>query len=104
MKNEKIFTDPGLTVSTLATRLNTNQKYISQAINANAGMNFSLFLSKQRVQEARKLIEENGNLGLSLEQVMVRSGFHSRTSFIEAFKKFTGMTPGQYQKYAHDRK
>lgn len=104
MKNEKIFTDPDLNVSALAAKLYTNQNYISQAINAHAGINFYGFLSKQRVQEARKLIEENGNLGLSLEQVMVRSGFRSRTSFIEAFRKFTGMTPGQYQKYAHHRK
>ncbi len=104
IRTEKLFLDINLSVSELAERLNTNQKYISQAINEHAGMNFPHFLNKQRVQEARRLIEENGRLGYSLEQIMNRSGFRSRTTFTESFKCFTGMTPGQYQRFAHTKK
>jgi len=101
---EKAYTDSGMSINTLAESLNTNQNYISRAINEHSGMNFYYFLNKYRIAEARKLIEENGAYGLSLEQIMLKSGFRSRSVFIEAFKKFTGMTPGQFLKYSRENK
>lgn len=103
LTENKDFSNPDMSVSEVAEKLNTNQNYISHAVNENAGMNFSNFLNQLRVEEARSLIEENGKPGLSLEQIMNRSGFRSRTTFTEAFKKFTGMTPGQYQKFAKEK-
>ncbi len=101
---EKPFTDSGLSIAALAESLNTNQNYISRAINEYAGMNFYHFLNKYRTGEARRMIEENGAYGLSLEQIMHKSGFRSRSVFIDAFKKFTGMTPGQFLKFARENK
>lgn len=101
---EKPFTDSSLSISALAEALNTNQNYISRAINENAGMNFYYFLNKYRTGEAKRMIEENGTQGLSLEQIMHKSGFRSRSVFIDAFKKFTGMTPGQFLKFSRENK
>ncbi|MBU1368485.1 MAG: tetratricopeptide repeat protein [Bacteroidetes bacterium] len=101
---EKPYTDSGLSINAIAESLNTNQNYISRAINEHSGMNFYYFLNKYRIAEARKLIEENGAYGFSLEQIMLKSGFRSRSVFIEAFKKFTGMTPGQFLKFARESK
>jgi len=98
--SEKPFTDPKLSIATLVELLHTNQNYLSRAINEYSGMNFYHFLNKYRTGEARRLIEENRNYGLSLEKIMHKSGFRSRSVFIGAFKKFTGMTPGQFLKYS----
>jgi AraC-like DNA-binding protein len=103
-KTQKPFTDPGLSIAALAELLNTNQNYISRAINENAGMNFYHFLNKYRTGEAMRLIEENRAFGFSLEQIMHKSGFRSRSVFIDAFKKYTGMTPGQFLKFARENK
>lgn len=100
----KPYTDSGLSINAIAESLNTNQNYISRAINEHSGMIFYYFLNKYRIAEARKLIEETGAFGLSLEQIMFKSGFRSRSVFIEAFKKFTGMTPGQFLKFARENK
>lgn len=102
--SKKPYTDSDLSIATLAELLNTNQNYISRAINEYSGMNFYHFLNKYRTSEARRLIEENGNYGLSLEQIMYKSGYRSRSVFISAFKKITGMTPGQFQKYSKENK
>jgi len=98
--SEKPFTNPGLSIATLVELLHTNQNYISRAINECSGMNFYHFLNKYRTGEARRLIEENRNYGLSLEKIMYKSGFRSRSVFIGAFKKYTGMTPGQFLKFS----
>jgi AraC-like DNA-binding protein len=102
--SEKPFTDSDLSIAALAELLNTNQNYLSRAINEHSGMNFYHFLNKYRIGEARQLIEENGNYGLSLEQIMHKSGFRSRSVFIKAFKKFTGMTPGQFLKFSKENR
>jgi len=99
---KKPFTESDLSIATLAERLNTNQNYVSRAINEYSGMNFYHFLNKYRTGETRRLIEENSKYGLSLEQIMHKSGFRSRSVFIEAFKKFTGMTPGQFLKFSRE--
>ncbi len=101
---QKPFTESDLSIATLAELLNTNQNYLSRAINEYSGMNFYHFLNKYRTGEARRLIEENGAHGLSLEQIMHKSGFRSRSVFIDAFKKHTGMTPGQFLKFARENK
>lgn len=101
---EKPYTDSGLSIATIAESLNTNQNYVSRAINEYSGMNFYHFLNKFRTGEARRLIEENGAYGLSLEQIMHKSGFRSRSVFIEAFKKHTGMTPGQFLKFSREKR
>ncbi len=100
--SEKPFTESDLSIATLTERLNTNQNYVSRAINEYSGMNFYHFLNKYRTGETRRLIEENSKYGLSLEQIMHKSGFRSRSVFIEAFKKFTGMTPGQFLKFSRE--
>ncbi len=100
--SEKPFTESDLSIATLAELLNTNQNYVSRAINECSGINFYHFLNKYRTGEARRLIEENSNYGLSLEQIMHKSGFRSRSVFIAAFKKFTGMTPGQFLKFSKE--
>ena len=100
--SEKPYTDFGLSIATIAESLNTNQNYVSRAINEYSGMNFYHFLNKYRTGEARRLIEENGVYGLSLEQIMFKSGFRSRSVFIDAFKKYTGMTPGQFLKFSRE--
>ncbi len=102
--SRKSFTDAGLSIATLAESLNTNQNYVSRAINEYSGMNFYHFLNRYRTGEARRLIEENSSHGLSLEQIMHKSGFRSRSVFIEAFKKHTGMTPGQFLKFSRENR
>ncbi|MFM6975467.1 MAG: helix-turn-helix domain-containing protein [Sphingobacteriaceae bacterium] len=49
-----------------------------------------------RVDHARKLLE-NGSAGeLSIEGIGKMSGFASRSSFYDAFKSETGLTPTEF--------
>lgn len=94
---EKIYLEPGLTIRDIAQRLFTNEKYVSKAINLGAGINFSNFLNKYRVNEAIKYLHTPLYDPLSLEQIMEKSGFYSRSTFTSAFKNSTGISPGQYR-------
>ncbi len=100
MKDEKLFTNSRLQVSDLVDKLSSNQKYISQSINQHFGSNFNDYLNSYRVDEAKKLILVHKHL--SLHQIMQNCGFRSRSTFAAAFKKFSGMTPGEFRKIADE--
>lgn len=97
---DKIYTNPNLSLSDTAEFVNSNDKYVSQAIAEFANMNYSNFINFYRINEAKKLIYENyGNLN----EVMDACGFNSRTTFYNAFKKHTGMSPKQFKDMAEKK-
>ena len=91
VSDEKLFLYPNLKVSDLATRLHTNRNYIYHAINVEMGTSFSDFINGQRVDYASRLLEERSEL--SINDIMVKSGFTSTSAFYRNFKKFKGTTP-----------
>ena len=55
------------------------------------------YLRLERMQEARELLHTNTR---SIKEVAAQTGYKSVNSFIKAFKKEYGLTPGEYQKRA----
>lgn len=99
LEKEKLYLVPEFNLQTLSTRLASNQKYISQAINEHSGTNFAGLVSRYRIQEARKLILSSpANQPVNLNDVAFRSGFTNRVSFYRNFKEETGFTPSEFLK------
>jgi len=48
------------------------------------------------VEEACRILSSGHNKKLKLESLRYDCGFQSKTTFYEAFKKFTGKTPTEY--------
>jgi len=96
--SEKPYLNSNFSIADISERLNTNNKYISQAINENHKTNFNNFINKYRVDYARKLLLNPDNRNLSLEGIANIAGFNTRATFISAFKKFTGVTPSFFLK------
>lgn len=95
LENEEIYKDPDLSLSKVAEIIKSNERYISSAIAAHAKMNYSNFINSYRINEAKILLYENNNLNIN--EVMYACGFNSKTTFYEAFKKLTGMSPRQFK-------
>lgn len=96
MSNEAWFKVPGLTLSDLAEKLETNKTYLSQAINSEYG-NFNEYLNRFRVIEACRLIQNGLDPRLSIDHLYSEVGFSSRSVFYDAFKKFTGVSPSRFR-------
>ncbi|MGE4347599.1 MAG: tetratricopeptide repeat protein [Flavobacteriaceae bacterium] len=95
LENDKIYTDPNISLSKTAEIIKSNEKYVSSAIATYAKTNYSNFINSYRINQAKLLIYENNNLNIN--EVMYVCGFNSRTTFYEAFKKHTGMSPRQFK-------
>lgn len=96
MQAEKLYLDNALSLGELARKLNTNTTYLSKVINDVTGENFSNYLNNLRVKEACNLLSGSASRHLTIEAIAWQVGFHSKSSFNTAFKKFTSRTPSEY--------
>ena len=98
MEGKKHYLNPQFTIGDCAKELETNRKYISQIINENFKTNFNNFINEYRVKEVRRYLINPEYDNYSLNGIASMSGFHSKTTFNAAFKKFTGITPSYFKK------
>lgn len=98
MENQKAFLNPELTLSALSKQLGISRKQLSQAVNQMTDYNFSKYVASLRVEEAKRLLLSDEHQHYKIAAIAYDSGFNSLSSFNDAFKLFTGLTPGEFRK------
>lgn len=93
---EKRFLAPQLTIDDLAAEMGTNKLYMSRYINRKYGTNFSTWITKLRLEEAKSYMRENPNV--KQEEVAIYSGFSSSSYFSRVFSRFESKTPAAWRK------
>lgn len=101
LANPDIICQQDFTLNKLAKMINSNTTYVSQVINETYGMAFSNLLGSRRVHISCQWMEDPARVGsITIEAIASASGFKSRTAFINAFKRETGLTPSEYIRLA----
>lgn len=96
IENERLYLQPSLALDDLAKRLNTNRTYLSSYFSKVISKSFYDYINELRIkQKSIPMLEEHPDY--TLEQVAQESGFNSLSTFRRAFRKITGMTPGEYR-------
>ncbi|MCG6191164.1 helix-turn-helix domain-containing protein [Maribellus maritimus] len=98
VENNELYKKNKLTITELSKQLDTNPKYLSQAINHRLNLGFVDFINNYRVEEAKKQMLNVENSHLTLETIGLMAGFKSKSAFFRAFKKVTNSTPNQFLK------
>lgn len=92
---------PKFTISKLAELTELPVKQLSKIINEETGENFNGFINRYRIKKACRMLDDVESYGsLTIENIGLNVGFRSRTAFISAFKKMTGLNPSDYLKAA----
>ncbi|WP_017256993.1 helix-turn-helix domain-containing protein [Pedobacter arcticus] len=94
LKQNELFLDPNLTLSSLASNLKIPVKKLSLSINKLLDKNFYDYINGKRIDKSILLLKERSNY--TIEAIAIESGFNSRSAFYRAFKKVTGKTPAEY--------
>lgn len=94
---QKRYKDKCFSAKKLAEELGTNTRYISAVVNVMFHMNYTSFVNKYRIDEAKEVLVDNRYRGLRMEQVSDMVGFSNRQSFYASFYKLTNMTPREYR-------
>lgn len=85
-------------IEDIADALKTNTRYISQVINETFELNFFNFVNNYRIEEAKEILKSKDSEKYTIEGVAKMVGFNSKSSFNNAFKRSTGLTPSEFKK------
>lgn len=99
MNERQLYLDPSINLDYVAQILETNRTILSKAVNLVLEMNFSTYINNLRIKKALIILTENYETSTyNFEGIAKKVGFANRTSFIAAFKNYTGVTPSFFIK------
>lgn len=98
LQEDKIYLDPGLTLETVAKRLNLSTSHLSRVLNAELQTNFNEYLNSFRINEAKNYLRNPDFSKYTIVAIGLEAGFNSKSAFFNVFKKTTGQTPSEYKK------
>ena len=98
MTVDQLFLDNELGLPVLAKSLGATSNEVSWLINEIHHDNFYNFINKYRIGEAKKLLLSEQYQKLNIIGIAYQSGFNSKTTFNQAFKKHTGQSPTDFVK------
>lgn len=96
LEQHEPYCNPQLSLADLAQALETNSKYLSAVINEHCGCNFFSLINSRRVAKVQQLMNNEAYRGYSLLGLAQTAGFNSKSAFIAAFKRHTGLTPSAW--------
>lgn len=91
--------DRSLTLTGIAKKLYLNASYLSYLFKQETGLSLSEYLTKVRLREAKRILDEHAGCPLSLLAASV--GYNDEYYFSKCFKKAYGISP---KKYAEQKK
>jgi YesN/AraC family two-component response regulator len=94
---------PNYRLTLLATDLNTNTKYVSNAINKYYGGTFDNFLNKYRIEYVKKMLDEHLDEKYTMEYIYTLAGYSNRTTFYVNFQKIMKMSPRDYHELKNSK-
>lgn len=101
MENTTEFCNCEFSLGALADLVGSNKKYVSQVINDVFHKSFNDYVTPYRIHLACVRFSDKAQYGnLTMKAIAESVGFKSYTSFVNAFRKITGITPSLYQKMA----
>jgi len=97
-ESDKPYLNGKLGLQEVADHLDISGNHLSQVINEQIGKTFFDFVNDYRIQEVKARLANLDNQNFTLLAIAYDSGFNSKSSFNNIFKKNTGITPSQYTK------
>ena len=95
VKDSAFYLNPDLTLTLLARKLGMPARHISAAVNTATNSNFSQWINGFRIEKAQQLLTETS---LTITEIMLESGFSTKSNFNREFQRITGMSPTMFRR------
>mgnify|MGYP005837810125 CR=1 FL=1 len=88
------YSDENLSIAGIADNFNINLTYLSKFFKEQTGEGLLDYINRYRLEEAKRLLKESDE---NISDVAKKVGFYNSNALIRIFKKYEGITPGQYK-------
>ncbi len=96
MATEQFYLEGDLSLKSLADRVNISPHHLSQILNEKLQKTFYDYVNEQRVEYAKQVLLKEPER--SITDVAFESGYNSKNSFYNSFKRHTGTIPSEYRR------
>ncbi len=94
---DRHYSEPNLNISIIADHVDMNLTYVGRTFKKNFGYGLTDYIHIQRLKECKHLLEIGKNVREAAEAV----GYLDSKTLIRIFKKYEGITPGQFRNMSH---
>jgi AraC-like DNA-binding protein len=101
MELDQPYRNGELKLEDLAAQVALTPHELSQLINEHCGANFADYLNRYRVEALKTALHDPQLAGTSILDLSLIAGFNSKSAMNRTFKKFTGVTPGEFRDQAN---
>jgi len=96
LQETKLYTDPDLKIAAIAEKIGVSSHKLSYVFSQHLHTSYYDYIYEFRVEEFKRLAQADKKQAYTLVALSEKAGFNSRATFFRAFKKFEGVTPGDY--------
>lgn len=89
----KNYSDPNLNISIISDHIGMNLTYVGRTFKKYFGCGLTDYIHIQRIKACKRLLEE----GKSVKEAATAVGYIDSRTLIRIFKKYEGVTPGQFK-------
>ena len=95
LADEAIYKRSDLSLRALSEALRENPHYVSQVISQELNTSFYELVNRYRIEHAKRLLHESPDE--TVLSIAMNVGFNSKSAFHSAFRRCTGVTPGDFR-------
>ncbi|MCM3110857.1 helix-turn-helix domain-containing protein [Lederbergia lenta] len=97
---EEHYADNTLSLTSIAAEMNITPQYLSAFFKKHKGENITEYIAKVRLTCAKSMLADET---LTILQIAKQIGYSNDIGLIRLFKKYEGVTPGNYRTQFHDQ-
>jgi AraC-like DNA-binding protein len=98
LKTNHYFSNNLASLSELSKKIGESPHHVSQVINEKLNKSFFELLASYRIEEAKRIISDDRETKMTVEEISEMVGYNSKTAFNNAFKRLTGNTPSEFRR------
>lgn len=98
MEKHQLYLKQNLTIEDFARQVGIHYREVSSIINKTFATNFFEFVNEYRVKRAKAMLLDPQFSNMTILDILLESGFNSKSSFHRFFKRYTGMSAAEFRK------
>ena len=98
MEKQQLYLKQNLNIEDFARQVGIHFREVSSIINKEFNTNFFEFVNEYRVNRAKQMLLDPQFADMTILDILLESGFNSKSSFHRFFKRYTGMSAAEFRK------